>query len=367
MIKEHCFTEKWLNKFKNQEAHKRIDKAILEKMIYALHLLERIKSNGLNFVFKGGTSLVLLLEEGNRFSIDIDIICNTDRYTIEKILKKVVESSNFKSFHLDERRSYKLGVPKAHYSFSFDSVTTAKYSGTILLDILIEDSIYPELTEKSVQTKWIETEGDTKITLPTIDAITGDKLTAFAPNTVGIPYFKGKDQQSFSKEICKQLFDLSKLFEKIENIGIVARSFEAFAKKEIEYRKTETSNLTPGKVLQDTIDTCLILVKRGKGTSEEKSKFIELQKGIQAFGTGFLMVGNFRIDDAITASSRIAYLAAKILHEDLSPIEYYKGQDVKELIIENQDWNFLNRLKKQPDKSSLYYWFKALAVMKLTK
>ena len=363
MIKEHCFTEEWLDKFKKKAAHKRIDKAILEKMIYALHLLERIKTNGLDFVFKGGTSLVLLLEEGNRFSIDIDIICNTDRETLEKILRMVVDSSNFRSFELDEHRSYKAGVPKAHYSFAFDSATKGKYSGTILLDVLIEDSIYPELTEKPVQTKWIETEGETNISLPTIDAITGDKLTAFAPNTVGIPYFKGKDQQPFSMEICKQLFDLSKLFERIENIETVAQSFEVFAIREIEYRKTETSDLTPEKVLQDTIDTCAILAKKGKGSTDEKSKFIELQKGIRAFGTGFLMVGNFRIDDAVPAAARIAYLSAKILQKELSPLEYYKGQNIKELSIENQDWNFLNRLKKQPDKSGFYYWYKTVELI----
>ena len=363
MIKEHCFTEEWLDAFKKQKEHKRIDKAILEKMIYALHLLERIKDNGLDFIFKGGTSLVLLLEEGNRFSIDIDIICNTDRETLEKILSKVVDSSNFKSFELDEHRSYKAGVPKAHYSFAFDSTTKGKYSGTILLDVLIEDSIYPELTEKPVQTKWIETEGETNISLPTIDAITGDKLTAFAPNTVGIPYFKGKDQQPFSMEICKQLFDLSKLFERIENIETVAQSFEVFAIREIEYRKTETSDLTPEKVLQDTIDTCAILAKKGKGSTDEKSKFIELQKGIRAFGTGFLMVGNFRIDDAVPAAARIAYLSAKILQKELSPLEYYKGQNIKELSIENQDWNFLNRLKKQPDKSGFYYWYKTVELI----
>ncbi len=367
MIKEHCFTDEWLDSFKKQKEHKRIDKAILEKMIYALHLLERIKANGLEFTFKGGTSLVLLLEEGNRFSIDIDIICNTDRETLETILKKVIDSSNFKSFELDEHRSYKEGVPKAHYSFAFDSATKGKHSGTILLDVLIEDSIYPELTEKPVQTKWIETENETKIIVPSIDAITGDKLTAFAPNTIGIPYFKGKDQQPFSMEICKQLFDLSKLFERIENIEIVAQSFEAFAIQEIEYRKTETSELSTEKVLQDTIDTCLILAKKGKGSEDEKQKFTELQKGIRAFGTGFLMNGNFRIDDAVPAAARIAYLAAKILHNDLSPIEYYEGQDIKEWNIENQDWNFLNRLKKQPDKSGFYYWFKAIEVMNLIK
>ncbi len=363
MIKEHCFTDEWLDVFKNQTAHKRIDKAILEKMIYALHLLERIKTNGLDFVFKGGTSLVLLLQEGNRFSIDIDIVCNTDRKTLETILNKVVESSKFKSVELDEHRSYKKGVPKAHYSFAFDSVTKGKYSGTILLDILLEDSIYPELAEKPIQTKWIETDAETLVSMPTVDAITGDKLTAFAPNTIGIPYFKGKDNQPFSMEICKQLFDLGKLFEKIENIETVAQSFKAFAMQEIEYRKTETLNLTPEKVLQDTIDTCLVLAKRGSGSADEKAKFSELQKGIRAFGTGFLMVGNFRIDDAIPASARIAYLSAKILHNDFSSIEYYNDQDIKKLSIENKDWNFLNRLKRQPDKSSFYYWYKTVQLL----
>ena len=369
MIKEHCFSEEWLDGFKKQKDHKRIDKIILEKMIYALHLLERLRTNGLDFVFKGDTSLVLLIEAENRFSIDIDIICNTKREKLEAILQKVVDSSNFKSFLLDEHRSYQPGVPKAHYSFTFDSIRAGKYSGTILLDVLIEDSIYPQLTEKAIQTKWIETEGETSVSLPTIDSITGDKLTAFAPNTTGIPYFKGKDQQPFSMEICKQLFDLSKLFEQIENMEIVTTSFQAFAKQEIAYRENGNPEivLTPDHVLQDIIDTCLILAKRDRGTDDEKTKFKELQKGIIAFGTGFLMAGNFRIDDAIPAAARVAHLAAKILVNDRTPIAYYEGQNIKELNIEDPDWNFLNRLKRQPDKSAFYYWYQTVELITTAK
>ncbi|MAE81831.1 MAG: hypothetical protein CMB80_03775 [Flammeovirgaceae bacterium] len=361
MIKKHCFTEEWLEGFKKQKDHKRIDKIILEKMIYALHLLERLKSNGLHFVFKGGTSLVLLLEEGNRFSIDIDIISKISKEELEIILKNVVDSSNFTDFELDEHRSYKPGVPKAHYRFKFD--TTKQGSGTILLDVLIEDSIYPEVIEKPVATKWIEVEHETMVTLPTIDSITGDKLTAFAPNTIGIPYFKGKDNQSFSMEICKQLFDLSKLFEQIESLDKVAASFEVFAKQEISYRKGVDSTMTPENVLQDTIDTCAIIAKRERGNEDEKAKFKELQKGIIAFGTGFLMAGNFRIDDAVPASARVAYLAAKLLKKEFSPLEKYEGQDIKDWNIEDQDWNFLNRLKRQPDKSSFFYWFKTVELL----
>lgn len=363
MIEDECFTEEWLDTFKKQKDHKRIDKIILEKMIYALHLLEQLKSNGLDFVFKGGTSLVLLLEEGNRFSIDIDIICDAHKEDLEVILSKVIDSSHFTEWKLDEHRSYQSGVPKAHYKFSFD--TKRHGSGTILLDILIEDPVYPELIERLVATKWIETDEETLVTVPSIDSITGDKLTAFAPNTIGIPYFKGKDQQPFSMEICKQLFDLSKLFEQVDNMEIVAESFKAHAKQEIEYRKNGNPAITlsPEIILHDTIDTCAILAKRGGGSDDEKTKFKELQKGIKAFGTGFLMVGNFRIDNAVPASARIAYLATKILKKDLSPITRYDGQDIKELTIENPDWNFLNRLRRQPDKSSFYYWYQAIKLL----
>ena len=363
MIKDKCFTEEWLDQFKKQKDHKRIDKIILEKMIYALHLLERLKANGLDFVFKGGTSLILLLKEGNRFSIDIDIICKTERKDLEGILNKAIETSHFIDWKLDDHRSYQPGVPKAHYKFSFE--TNQQGSGTILLDVLVEDSIYPEQVQLPINTKWIETESETMVTVPTIDAITGDKLTAFAPNTIGIPYFKGKDKQPFSMEICKQLFDLSKLFERIENIEMLAKSFTAFAVKEINYRKigNSESTLSCEKVLQDTIETCLIIAKKGGNSDDEKQKFTELRRGIKAFDFGFLMSGNFRIDDAVPAAARIAFLATKILVKDMSPITYYKGQDIKDWNIKDPDWNFLNKLKKQPDKSSFYYWYQTIRLL----
>jgi hypothetical protein len=118
-------------------------------------------------------------------------------------------------------------------------------------------------------------------------------------------------------------------------------------------------------VLQDTIDTCLIIAKRGSGNDDEKAKFNLLQNGIRAFGTGFLMNGNFRLDDAIVATAKVAHLSAKLLVGDLSPIHPYDGQDVKKWNLKSQDWNFLNRLKKQPDKSSFYYWY--CTVQLLTK
>ena len=79
------------------------------------------------------------------------------------------------------------------------------------------------------------------------------------------------------------------------------------------------------------------------------------------------MSGNFRIDEAIQASARVDYLAAKILINDLSSIAYYEGQDIDELNIEDSKWNFLNPLKRQPDKSSFYYWHQAIQMLERKK
>jgi predicted nucleotidyltransferase component of viral defense system len=74
MIDSKSFTKEWLDNFRLRREHKGINVTILEKMVHALSLLEHLKIAGLDFVFKGGTSLVLLLQKDNRFSIDIDII-----------------------------------------------------------------------------------------------------------------------------------------------------------------------------------------------------------------------------------------------------------------------------------------------------
>jgi len=364
MIKPKCFTYEWLNSFKSQEKHQFIQTNILEKMIYALHLIDQLKSNGLEFVFKGGTSLVFLLDEDNRFSIDVDIISNTDRHMLENALKEVIKKSNFISYTLDEKRSYQPGVPKAHYIFKFETVFNTKAPAKILLDVLIDDPLYPEIEEKELKTKWIETDGTNMIKMPSVDSITGDKLTAFAPNTIGIPYYKGKEV--FSMEICKQLFDLSRLFEKVHHLETVNKSFQLHAEKEITYRKNPTNKkLNPEIVLNDLINTCIIISKRDKNKEEpDKTHFQLLQEGIRAFGSGYLISGKFRVDDAVVAAAKVAYLAVKLLVKDYSPIQYYKEEDIKPLYIEDPAWNFLNKLKKQPDKSAFYYWYHTVNLLK---
>ncbi len=359
MISPICFEKEWIEDLRKQKGLGRLNPPLLEKMIHALYLLQNLKKQGLDFVFKGGTSLVLLLENANRFSVDIDIIADkpydnpSTRSEIEDLLDRIVEDSNFQSWKLDDARSYQEGVPKAHYKLEYQP----KYdpSGYILLDILFERNYYPNLIEVPVQAKWIESEEIISVTVPDIDSITGDKLTAFAPNTTGIKYRSDKEL-----EIIKQLFDIGHLFDRVDSLDVLARSFEAFISEEAGYRGLSIGS---EEVLSDIVETSKTIARRDKNIEEPyKSNFSELKKGILQFGP-FLISGSFHLDEAITASAKAAYLAAKLSVKDHSTLKRFGGDDISGLIIEDPDWNFLNKLKKLPDKAAFYYWYQTVALL----
>ena len=364
MIKDKCFNREWFESFRKDEKNRRINTTVLEKMIRAFHLLEMIQIYGLDFIFKGGTSLVLLLEEDNRFSIDVDIICATSREKLGSIFDEMIRESRFEFFTFDERRSQKPGVPKYHYYFHYSSALTSR-KDYIMLDILHDRDVYPEVIPKQITSRWIESRDLIEVKTPTIDAITGDKLTAFAPDTTGIPYYK--DETSFSMEIIKQLFDLDRLFNSISSMEVVAESFKAHVMREISYRKHKSEfkykNVDTESVLRDTIKTCLIITRRERNEEDEdKDRYRDLLSGIKRFGTGFLMSGRYRLDEAVSSSAKVAYLAAKILAEDMTPIDYYDGQDISNLEIKG-GFRFFNRLRRLPDKSVFYYWYKAIELI----
>ena len=59
-----------------------------------------------------------------------------------------------------------------------------------------------------IQSRFLKLEGEpVMVNVPSKADMLGDKLTAFAPNTTGIPYFKG--EKDCSMEIIKQLVDIA--------------------------------------------------------------------------------------------------------------------------------------------------------------
>jgi len=361
MIDQQSLSGPWLDQ-KQKESKK--DPTIIEKMIWALYLLEQLQLSGLPFMFKGGTCLVLMMDKPLRFSVDIDIIIDPSitKEELEFYLQTVVEQSAFERVELDERRSYKGVIPKAHYNFFFISNYQNKSKEgqviknpekEVLLDVLFEKTHYPATQTCSIKSDWLITQPPfVGVTTPDINSITGDKLTAFAPDTIGVPYKKEKE-----KEIMKQLFDLGVLFNLVDDLQLLKQSFFAMAKNEIGYR-AEGQKMEPQDVLMDIINTALILNRANKQlNAEDAEKFEELNTGIDQF-RHYVFVGNFRMENALLAASKAAYLAATIFKDNVGPIKRFDPELSKEdYMIKNQQYNFLNKkLKFIAKGEALFYW-----------
>jgi len=247
-----------------------------------LYLLEQLQFSNLKFIVKGGTSLILLMKEPKRFSVDIDVIVSPkiSKKELEKYLSEIIATSAFERLELDEKRSYQGNIPKAHYKFIYNSNFTNKNQDgqvisnperEILLDILFAENHYPTLVDIPLETEWIlQNDKSISVTIPDINSILGDKLTAFAPNTTGVPYNAEKE-----KEILKQLFDIGHLFDLLTDITNFKKSFLETAKGEIAYRP-ERKIKSVEQILHDIIDTALLIAKKDiLKTEDEKTKFSE--------------------------------------------------------------------------------------------
>lgn len=346
------------------------DPTLMESMIYALYLLEQLQLSGLDFIFKGGTSLILLMKEPKRFSMDIDIIVSSkiEKEELEIHLSKIEMKSAFTRMELDERRSYQGDIPKAHYIFKYNSNFANKNQEgqiisnperEILLDILFAENHYPKLIEIPLETDWLFQDNERIVVkTPDIDSILGDKLTAFAPNTTGIPYNAGKE-----KEILKQLFDIGNLFNLLSDINVFKQSFLETVKDEIKYRP-EREIKSAEQVLYDIIDTSLLIAKKDiLKTEDEKAKFSEINIGINQF-RHFVFVGKFEILEAQVASAKAAYLSAIILTDSNEIKKFNDTIPLTEYLITNTDYNFLNkRLKFVAKGEALFYWYQTIKLL----
>jgi predicted nucleotidyltransferase component of viral defense system len=380
MISEASLSKEWITA-KQKKYGK--DPSLVESMIHALYLLEHLQASGLEFIFKGGTSLVLLLEQAARFSVDIDIIVKPEigREKLEEFLKKIVQNSKgfFLDVTLDERRSYNGPVPKAHYIFKYKSNFTRKGKDgeavterEILLDVLFAENPYPVLISKPINTEWIELKSEPlAVNMPCINSICGDKLTAFAPNTTGVPYFrtfKNADgvtsENEMFREIIKQLFDVGCLFDAINDLAAFQKSYHVNVAGEIKYRP-ERGIKSGDDALRDTITTALIIARRDKQVNDaDKKNFEYISKGLNQFAH-FVYTTPFRIEQAQVSSAKAAYLAAIALTKYPGELFRFKENiQLNDFLISHPGYSFLNKQLKAVNKGeALFYWFQTVKLL----
>lgn len=346
MIADISHNEAWIQQ--KRDIFNNADPLLTEKVIKAFTLLDVLSEQNVDFIFKGGTSLILLLPKPLRFSIDIDIIMKEKPVDLEKTFVKMIADTVFTRFEEDERQA--SGIHKAHYKFYYESVLKGQGEQYILLDILYGEHPYPKLIKKPIESVFIELAGKpNQVRLPDINGILGDKLTAFAPATIGIPLGAGKEL-----DIIKQLFDIGMLFDAADDLQLTRKAFYRTSEMEIDLKEKEIS---PEDVLSNSFHTARVLSMRNK---LDLPFFEKLQSGINQLQS--FVVERFKIDEAITSSAKAAYLT-QLLQTNSDTIERFDNNiDLEEWMIEDGEYNRLNKIKKTSPEG-FYYWYKAVELL----
>ena len=324
------------------------DPALLERTVYAFGLLEAICRTGMPFIFKGGTSLLLLLDKPMRLSTDIDIIV-PPRTDVDEYIKKAGKIFPFLSAEEDIRIG-RNNIEKRHYKFLYESPVSGR-NFYILLDILFEENPYQNLTEKPIQNQLLLTDGvNISVKLPNINCILGDKLTAFAPHTTGIPFGVGKEL-----EVIKQMYDCWTLLQNIDNLMEVKQVYRVVAEKELAYRDM---HLTTNDVLSDTIKSCLCLIGRGSINKNEYSFYADGITRIRSH----IFSGNFNGEKAAVYACNILYLAALLLTDKETYYETKKSTDDENVSLKMKNAKRITYIK-HIDPIAYFYLTEAYQIL----
>ncbi len=342
MIAKHCFTKEWLTKIKSD--FPAIDPTILEKTIYAFELLSLLLQEEIDFIFKGGTSLLLLLPQPKRLSIDIDILSTIKPEGLETKFNSIIKKDVFFEWSEDPRTGSK--IPKKHYKFFFNSVINSNIKSGVLLDILFQENPYPKTELKTLQSKFFETSSDAGILLPTVNSILGDKLTAFAPTTTGIHFGTHKEMQ-----INKQLFDIGELFNQADDINEIMDSFNRFIEIESTYRDEKFS---AEGVIKDLYEISFLISQikiRGGKENTITNEFVSGMRELRSH----LISGTYNLEHTKINAAKTACIISSFGKEiNLKEIREYNPSKINDVKL-SDNLAILERLKTLLPEA-YYYW-----------
>jgi hypothetical protein len=355
MIAEICFTADWLDK-KRKEL-KGVDPSLLERALHAFALLGHLAESDLKFVFKGGTSLLLHVPVIRRLSIDIDILCSAPATELDRILGEVAKVPPFIRYEEDDRGS--RGLPqRRHFKFFYTPLVAGNPAPYVFLDVVEEPDVPHDVIVKPITPGILEIRREIPVTVPTVESLLADKLTAFAPRTTGVPFAPANGGPPDTMQIVKQLFDVGELFNQTEDLTVVRRVYQKVFDLENIYRG---GGMTVTDSLHDTLDACLSLsLHRLKGVNDSPDALM-LEDGARKL-TSHLVSHRFNLDAAKLAAAKAALMAIVIGSEGAgSSLEVFKTipapEEIRKLKIEGE-WERLNRLMSV-NPEAFWYWYQA--------
>lgn len=338
MIKKETFTKDNIDRIVTKY---HIDYELGARAVFALGLVEALSKVNMSFIFKGGSSLMLLFGTPKRLSTDVDILVEPD-YDIEFYLNKASEIFPFKGIEESKRVTNKK-ISKKHFKITYTS-TNSDRDLTVLVDVVFSQNHYSKLVHAPISNDLLICEGENYfVDIPCAESLLADKLTAFAPHTIGIKFCNDDFSNDKRLEVIKQFYDISCLFDVSKDYQLLKDTYEAIAEDEIRYRSL---SIKPKDCLFDTFNSALSIVSNGKYYPEDFRQFINGFKKI----IGHIIGKRLNINNAIYDGAKIMFLSACLL-KNIDPFTY---QVKEQNLIENKDYNKVNFIRKIDQKAFNY-------------
>lgn len=243
-----------------------------------LHVQELLKDK---VALRGGAAAQFYLpKEYQRTSVDIDLVCSVDsteiQMTVEIIEKKFESDGALFKFRKHKPKNPKTDLPLYTYYVSIPSVCSdkelfGKESGIqeIKVEFYTEHAPFTSNIVKNPELFAFKTSSSYR--LLEINALLGDKLTTFGPNTIGIPAERADEQ-------IKQIYDIFSIIQfnyKIIDFEKIRKYFIERAQLECKYRKI---GFKPDLIYKDIL---LQLEPLTKLDSEKNPEIIKLINDFQ--------------------------------------------------------------------------------------
>ncbi len=363
MIPKTAFDGAWLR----AEARRLngCDPQLLERCIHALALLGKLQQAGIPLVFRGGTSLLLHLPVLHRLSIDIDILCSLQGEELPQALAPIGTSEPFHQWEEHERDPARM-PKRRHFKFYFHSAlgVQTQSANCILLDVVDEPERVHTTERKPIATSFLQPETEVLVEVPTLESLLGDKLTAFAPTTTGVPLRKADGTPGDVMQVVKQLFDVGTLFASASNGQVIADTYHKVQAKESAYRG---GLHTAAASLDDTIRACLQLTPTQVRTPEKFPDHPLLWDGfnkLRSHLTASIGENNLR-----TLAARTACLAAHLRAGaaiDLQAMRYSSTPEaqtaLKQATFKDTEWEWMDKQIKPVNPEAYHYWQQAIQI-----
>lgn len=349
MIKKETFT---LENIQRIQKEYKVDPELAQRTVFALGLVEALRKVDLQFIFKGGSSLMLLFDVPKRLSTDVDILVNKN-CDIDSFINKVANIFPFTSVSESVRTTNK-SISKKHYKFTYLSPIKNREI-TVLLDILFSDNNYAKTITKPINNGFLITEGeDYYVTIPTIESILGDKLCAFAPHTTGIKYHNEDFSNDKRLEVIKQFYDVVSLFDIAKDFKAVRDTYFKTAEEEIAYRNLD---ITPIDSLKDSFDTALSLLSWGKFN---KVDYPELVDGVNKIKM-HIVNRSFSMNSTAIYAAKVMLLSACLIKD----VDVFNLEIKNKVPLKEPPYNQINFILKNKEQGAYNIAVTAIEILNI--